>query len=239
MPHRAPGWQKYASGGSGRRRAPTHRVEVSNLVSHSSAQPPYVPQDFVQASAKWRTPYASAMGVGDSYYADWTDVKLGSLPPFLHSLIGIKTNNGDKFADGKDGVRRSMTQRPRLRPYVCALVTILRGLKGLASATRSGTTLQTVTSDTGVVLAGGVWIDGSYEGDLAAVGGAEMVWGRESKAQYNESGAGRRPASLSYKQVSPYWADGSVIPHVSNAPLAPIGGADDRMQVYTFRLCIN
>ena len=120
-----------------------------------------------------------------------------------------------------------------------ANVTILRGLKGLASATRSGTTLQTVTSDTGVVLAGGVWIDGSYEGDLAAVGGAEMVWGRESKAQYNESGAGRRPASLSYKQVSPYWADGSVIPHVSNAPLAPIGGADDRMQVYTFRLCIT
>jgi hypothetical protein len=79
-------------------RAPTHRVEITNLVSHSSGQPPYVAQ-----ADTWRAPYTSAMGVGDSYYADWADVKLGSLPPFLHSLVGIKTNNGDKFADGGDG----------------------------------------------------------------------------------------------------------------------------------------
>ena len=40
-------------------------------------------------------------------------------------------------------------------------------------------------------------------------------------------------------EVNPFWDDGSVIPHVSNAPLAPVGGADQRMQVYTFRLCIT
>ena len=78
------------------------------------------------------------------------------------------------------------------------------------------------------MLSAKVWIDATYEGDLAAVAGAEMVWGRESVAQYNESDAGRRPASLHYA-VDPFWPDGSVIPHVSNKPLVAVGEADARM----------
>ena len=61
-----------------------------------------------------------------------------------------------------------------------------------------------MTAEDGTTLRAKVWIDGSYEGDLAFVGGASMVWGRESTAQYGEHGAGRRPVSLSYKTVDPY-----------------------------------
>ena len=137
-----------------------------------------------------------------------------------------------------------------------ANVTVVRGLGGLVSAvletTEDGTRgrsggagaaqpprrLVSVTAETGAVLRGRVWIDASYAGDLAYVAGAEMVWGRESAEQYNESGAGRQPQSLEY-EVDPFWPDGSVIPHVSNAALAPVGGADKRIEVYTFRLCIT
>jgi hypothetical protein len=108
-------------------------------------------------------------------------------------------------------------------------VTIVRNLKGLAkatfasasstssstSSTEKSTVLQSVTSETGVTLTGRVWVDGTYEGDIPIVAGAEMVWGRESKAQYNESGAGRRPMSLTYA-VDPYWPDDSLTPHVSD-----------------------
>ena len=123
-----------------------------------------------------------------------------------------------------------------------ANVTIIRNLKGLANATfdagKSGV-LQSITSETGVTLIGSVWVDGTYEGDLANVAGASMVWGRESKDQYNESGAGRRPVSLTYN-VDPYWSDGSLIPHISDGKtMVGLGEADLRMQVYTFRLCIT
>ena len=119
-----------------------------------------------------------------------------------------------------------------------ANVTVVRGLGRLVSCTKAGAVLTSVTAQTGAVLSAKVWIDATYEGDLAAVAGAEMVWGRESVAQYNESDAGRRPASLHYA-VDPFWPDGSVIPHVSNKPLVAVGEADARMEVYTFRLCIT
>ena len=98
--------------------------------------------------------------------------------------------------------------------------------------------LVTVETETGTVLSASIWVDGTYEGDLAAVAGATMTWGRESVAQYNESGAGRGEISLKF-DVDPYWPDGSVIPHVSSAPLVPVGEADKRIEVYDFRLCVT
>lgn len=122
-----------------------------------------------------------------------------------------------------------------------ANVTIVRGLGGLVSATKrpgSPTTLATITAEGGRTFSARYWIDASYEGDLAMVAGAEMVWGREANTTYDEPGAGRQPPTVHYP-VDPFWADGTVIPHVSNAPLAPIGSADKRMEVYTFRLCLT
>jgi hypothetical protein len=121
-----------------------------------------------------------------------------------------------------------------------ANVTIVRHLVGLAGATRSRAgALESVSAEDGTTLRAKVWIDGSYEGDLAYVGGADMVWGRESKAQYGEHGAGRRPVSLTY-HVDPYWPDGSVIPHVYTEPGSfALGQADDRIEVYDFRLCLT
>ena len=121
-----------------------------------------------------------------------------------------------------------------------ANVSIVRNLVGLSGATKAGALLESVIAEDGTTLRAKVWIDGSYEGDLAYAGAADMVWGRESKAQYGEHGAGRRPVSLSYKTVDPYWPDGSVIPHVYTEPSpVTIGQADDRIEVYDFRLCVT
>lgn len=77
--------------------APTHRVEVTGLTTHSNDQPPYA-----AGGHTWATPVAAATSTGDSYYVDSTSHKLGSIPSFLHSLVAIRTNNGDKFADASD-----------------------------------------------------------------------------------------------------------------------------------------
>lgn len=119
-----------------------------------------------------------------------------------------------------------------------ANVTVVRGLIGLAAANVSGNVLRAVTSESGATLMGDVWVDGSYEGDLAFAAGADTVYGRESRAEFNETGAGVQPPSLRY-DIDPFWPDGSVIPHVSDEAMAPVGHADNRTEVYDFRLCFT
>lgn len=121
-----------------------------------------------------------------------------------------------------------------------ANVTVVRNLIGLAGATKSSTVLDSVTAEDGTTLHAKIWIDASYEGDLAYTSKAEMVWGRESKNQYGEHGAGRQPAFHFFPGVDPYWPDGSTIPHVYNEP-APVVlyQADKRLEAYDFRLCVT
>lgn len=119
-----------------------------------------------------------------------------------------------------------------------ANVTVVRDVIGIAHATVCRGILQSVVTHSGVELQASVWVDGSYEGDLAYAAGADMTWGREAASQYNETSAGRLGESLKYN-VDPFWPDGSVIPHVSDAPMVPIGSADKRIEVYDFRLCIT
>ena len=103
--------------------------------------------------------------------------------------------------------------------------------------------LESVTSESGVTLTGRVWVDGTYEGDLGYVAGADFVWGREAAAEYNETGAGAQTGTntqLTY-DINPYWnnASGEVIPHVSPVLPGPLGTADKRIEVYDFRLCVT
>jgi hypothetical protein len=70
---------------------------------------------------------------------------------------------------------------------------------------------------------GRVFIDGTYEGDLAAAAGAGYRIGRESRAEFNEPHAG-----VIYLNPK------------THAILAGTTGAGDRrVQAYTFRLCLT
>ena len=101
-----------------------------------------------------------------------------------------------------------------------------------------------LTDETAVL--GDVFIDATYEGDLAAAAGVSMTVGREAASVYGESYNGVRPG-LNDKShrfvvpVDPYVVPGDpssgVLPQVRREPLPPPGSGDDGVQAYCFRLC--
>jgi len=125
-----------------------------------------------------------------------------------------------------------------------ANVTVVLGLEGVARAVvgPSGR-MQQVEMLSGGTFAADVFIDGSYEGDLLAAGGATLTAGREGVAQYGEAGAGRRPIS-GYDQlsahVSPYWPNSSeTLPLIYTGSPGLPGEADTKLEAYAYRLCMT
>ncbi|WP_052429530.1 FAD-dependent oxidoreductase [Paenibacillus borealis] len=82
-----------------------------------------------------------------------------------------------------------------------------------------------VQTDAGEWETGGkVFVDGTYEGDLAAMAGVPYGLGRESREEWNEEYAGRLYMNFDEsKEVYP----GST------------GEGDDRIQAYNYRLCLT
>ncbi len=72
-------------------------------------------------------------------------------------------------------------------------------------------------------LAGRVFIDATYEGDLYAAAGAEFRLGRESRGEFNEPHAGVVYFDYQNREFLP----------------GTTGEADDRLPAYTYRLCLT
>ncbi len=98
----------------------------------------------------------------------------------------------------------------------------------IEEAIRSGNRLRAIrvrNRDNGQILElrGGVFIDGTYEGDLAAYAGARYRLGRECRAEFNELHAG-----VVYQDYE------------TRAFVAgTTGEGDHRIPAYTFRLCLT
>jgi hypothetical protein len=115
----------------------------------------------------------------------------------------------------------------------------LREKTGVA---RSGTRLVSITTENGTTLAGRMFADCSYEGDLMAQAGVEYTTGREATAQYGESLAGvrdRTPKHQFLVRVSPFGDAGKLLPEVDPGPKAPAGSADKKIQAYNFRMILS
>lgn len=98
----------------------------------------------------------------------------------------------------------------------------------LMEAVRSGQRLTAIRvrnrgSGEMVELRGGVFIDGTYEGDLAAFAGARYRVGRESRAEFNELHAGVVYQDYETRAFLP----------------GTTGEGDERIPAYTFRLCLT
>ena len=108
----------------------------------------------------------------------------------------------------------------------------------VASVWKRGTQIQSITLDNGTVVGGTQWIDATYEGDLMAFSGATFSVGRESSQQYGEglAGWGQNETTV---PVSPYLADGSLIPLVIADPMESPGQADGKIMAYSFRSCLT
>jgi hypothetical protein len=89
----------------------------------------------------------------------------------------------------------------------------------------------------------GVFIDASYEGDLLAAAGASYRVGREDQSLHGESLAGRRehtPGKHNFPPyISPFAADGQLLPQVHRRPLAPVGAGDGGVMAYGYRVCLS
>ena len=133
------------------------------------------------------------------------------------------------------------------------LTAVARGPRGLASASfaptaaaeraRSAAALAALPA---AVVAGAVFIDATYEGDLLAAAGLTTAVGRESNATYNESHAGVLPEPNPFSNhqfkvfVDPLNAStGAPLKWVSADPPAPVGSGDDKVEAYNFRLCMT
>ncbi|WP_158890922.1 FAD-dependent oxidoreductase [Amycolatopsis anabasis] len=89
----------------------------------------------------------------------------------------------------------------------------------------------------------GVFVDASYEGDLLAAAGVGYRVGREGRAAYGETLAGRRePAPGKHNfppYLSPFAADGSLLPLIHDRPAVDVGEGDGGVMAYGYRVCLS
>lgn len=108
--------------------------------------------------------------------------------------------------------------------------------------------ILSITTLSGKTFEGKMFIDATYEGDLMAAAGVSYHVGRESNATYGETWNGVQFGVFQHrhyfnKPISPYLiaddASSGLLPEISDAPLAPNGTGDDKVQAYNFRMCLS
>lgn len=109
--------------------------------------------------------------------------------------------------------------------------------------------IQSITTLSGKVFKGKVFIDATYEGDLMAAAGVSYHVGREANSVYGEKWNGVQQGVFHHKhhfqglKVSPYKVKGDpssgVLARISTDALEPNGTGDDKVQAYCFRMCLT
>jgi len=115
-------------------------------------------------------------------------------------------------------------------------------LKEKTGVRKAAGRVAAITMENGAVFEGKMFADCSYEGDLMAQAGIEYTVGREAESQYGESLAGvrdRTPYHQFMVRVSPYDANGKLLPEVDPGPRATPGSGDKKVQAYNFRMILS
>ncbi len=117
-----------------------------------------------------------------------------------------------------------------------------------AGVEKNGTRIVAIGTLAGDRIAGKVFIDATYEGDLMAAAGVSFAVGRESNAVYGETANGVQKDRRDHKhyftaQISPYKIEGDpssgLLPRVSADAVMANGTGDDKIQAYCFRMCLT
>ncbi|MDO8541375.1 MAG: FAD-dependent oxidoreductase [Opitutaceae bacterium] len=124
-----------------------------------------------------------------------------------------------------------------------AKVTILTGQR-LKSVRKTGARIERITTMTGDVFSGRVFIDATYEGDLLAMAGVPHRVDRESRAEYGEELAGVVPEAWSTRKqwevdIRPYGPDHKLLFGVQDVPRGADGAGDRKVQAYNYRICVT
>ncbi|TDD13177.1 FAD-dependent oxidoreductase [Nonomuraea diastatica] len=112
----------------------------------------------------------------------------------------------------------------------------------LRTVVTSGERIFSVVTHQGDYTAG-AFVDASYEGDLMAAAGVSYRVGREDRALHGETFAGRReivPGMHNFPPwISPFRADGTLLPQVADGPMAEVGAGDGGVMSYGYRVCLT
>ncbi len=83
-----------------------------------------------------------------------------------------------------------------------------------------------------------VFIDGSYEGDLMAAADVDWTIGREGRAEFSESFAGKQYPKKKM-DISGFDDAGKLLPLVTTSDGGPDDAGDANIMTYSFRLCLT
>ena len=116
----------------------------------------------------------------------------------------------------------------------------------LSTVKKEGGKIVEISTETGRVFRGKLFIDASYEGDLMARAGVSYHVGREANSVYGERLNGvreRTPAHQFKVDVDPYvkagYPDSGLLPFVQKGDGGKPGDGDRAVQAYNFRLCMT
>ncbi|MFP4107044.1 MAG: FAD-dependent oxidoreductase [Phycisphaerae bacterium] len=122
----------------------------------------------------------------------------------------------------------------------------LERLKLSGGVSKTGTTIQSITTHTGNTYKGKMFIDATYEGDLLATAGVGYTVGREARSRYNENFNGlaydtTHEHIFGSSNVDPYVTPGDassgLLPGVqATGRVGPNGAEDHRIQAYCYRM---
>ncbi|MEL7497742.1 MAG: FAD-dependent oxidoreductase [Planctomycetota bacterium] len=107
----------------------------------------------------------------------------------------------------------------------------------LKSVTKDGPRIKSLITENGTFTAK-VFVDGTYEGDLMAAADVGWTIGREGRAEYNESLAGKRyPKKM--LNINGFDDKGMLLPLVTTDDAGPEEAGDKNVMTYSFRLCLT
>lgn len=108
--------------------------------------------------------------------------------------------------------------------------------------------ILSITTLSGNVYSGAMFIDATYEGDLMAAANVNYHVGREPNVTYDEEWNGVQVGTLHHQHwfqsdISPYKVPGDpssgVLPRISTDSPGEKGEGDHRIQAYCFRMCLT
>ncbi len=107
----------------------------------------------------------------------------------------------------------------------------------LSSVTKSGAQITAIVTNDGTYRAK-AFVDATYEGDLMAAAGVSWTVGREGRAEYGESLAGKQYPKKKM-QISGFDSEAKLLPLVTTDDAGPDGEGDSKVMTYSFRLCLT
>jgi FAD dependent oxidoreductase len=117
-------------------------------------------------------------------------------------------------------------------------VTVLTN-RYIKSVTKDGSKISSLVTKDGTYKAK-VFVDGSYEGDLMAAAGVEWTIGREGRAAYGESLAGKQyPRQKPSMKINGFDDAGNLLPLVTTSDAGADEEGDKNVMTYSFRLCLT